>query len=54
MSNNEMFKEYKKNQIINANQPKLILMLYDGAIKFINRAIELIPKKKANNIEEDS
>jgi flagellar secretion chaperone FliS len=52
MSNNEMFKEYKKNQIINANQPKLILMLYDGAIKFINIAIELIPKKKASNIEE--
>jgi len=52
MSNNEMFKEYKKNQINNANQPKLILMLYDGAIKFINKAIELISKKNASNLEE--
>jgi flagellar secretion chaperone FliS len=52
VSGNELFKEYKKNQIINADQAKLILMLYDGAVKFINRALELIPKKKASNIEE--
>jgi len=52
MSNKEVFKEYKKNQIINANQSKLVLMLYDGAIKFINKAIELIPQKKPKNIEE--
>ncbi len=51
MSNNDVFKEYKKTQVNTANQGKLILMLYDGAIKFINKAIELIIQKKANNIE---
>lgn len=51
MSNNDVFREYKKTQINTANQGKLILMLYDGAIKFINKAIELIAQKKANNIE---
>ena len=52
MSNNDVFREYKKTEVNTANQGKLIIMLYDGAIKFINRAIELIPQKKANNIEE--
>jgi flagellar secretion chaperone FliS len=52
VSGNDLFKEYKKNQIINADQAKLILMLYDGAIKFINRALELMPKKKAVNLED--
>lgn len=32
--------EYKKTQITTANQGKLIVMLYDGAIKFLNIAIE--------------
>ena len=43
-----------KTQIDTANQGKLIVMLYDGAIKFINKAIELIPQKKSdpNKIEE--
>ena len=52
MSNNDVFREYKKTEVNTANQGKLIIMLYDGAIKFINRAIELIPQKKVNNIEE--
>ncbi len=34
------FNEYKKTQIATANQGKLIVMLYDGAIKFLNIAIE--------------
>jgi flagellar secretion chaperone FliS len=34
------FNEYKKTQITTANQGKLIVMLYDGAIKFLNIAIE--------------
>jgi flagellar protein FliS len=34
------FEEYKKTQITTANQGKLIVMLYDGAIKFLNIAIE--------------
>lgn len=34
------YDEYKKTQIETANQGKLIVMLYDGAIKFLNIAIE--------------
>ncbi len=34
------FNEYKKTQIATANQGKLIVMLYDGAIKFLNIAID--------------
>jgi len=34
------FEEYKKTQIATANQGKLIVMLYDGAIKFLNIAVD--------------
>ena len=44
--------KYKKTQIETADQGKLIMMLYDGAIKFVNKAIELMADKKANNIEK--
>jgi flagellar protein FliS len=46
------FNEYKKTQIATANQGKLIVMLYDGAIKFLNIAIENMNPKTydiANN-----
>ena len=43
--------KYKKTQIETADQGKLIMMLYDGAIKFVNKAIELMSHKK-RNIEE--
>jgi flagellar protein FliS len=39
------FNEYKKTQIATANQGKLIVMLYDGAIKFLNIAIENMSPK---------
>lgn len=53
MSNQqEVFKKYKKTQIDTANQGKLILMLYDGAIKFINQALDLLKDKKSNNLEQ--
>lgn len=45
------YKQYKKTQIDGADQGKLILMLYDGAIKFINKALELIEEKSPGNIE---
>lgn len=32
--------QYKETQINTANQGKLIVMLYDGAIRFLNTAIE--------------
>ncbi|HQO40892.1 MAG TPA: flagellar export chaperone FliS, partial [Spirochaetota bacterium] len=36
------YNQYKQTQISTANQGKLIVMLYDGAIKFLNIAIENI------------
>jgi len=45
------YMKYKKTQIETADQGKLIMMLYDGAIKFVNKAIELMSHKK-RNIEE--
>ncbi len=34
------YDQYKRTEISTANQGKLIVMLYDGAIKFLNIAIE--------------
>lgn len=34
------YSQYKKTEIDTANQGKLIVMLYDGAIKFLNTAVE--------------
>jgi flagellar protein FliS len=34
------YDQYKETQVTTANQGKLIVMLYDGAIKFLNIAIE--------------
>jgi len=36
------YNQYKQTQISTANQGKLIVMLYDGAIKFLNIALENI------------
>lgn len=43
---NAGFQAYKKIQIGTANQGKLIIMLYDGAIKFVNAAVGGIENKK--------
>jgi flagellar protein FliS len=43
---NAGFEAYKKIQIGTANQGKLIVMLYDGAIKFVNIAINAVDEKK--------
>lgn len=37
---------YKETQVKTANQGKLIVMLYNGAIKFLKLALENLPKKK--------
>ncbi len=37
--------QYKETQVATANQGKLIVMLYDGAIKFLNIAIEKMEPK---------
>ncbi len=46
MSANNVYKQYKETEINNANQGKLIIMLYDGAIKHLNKALDCIPKKE--------
>ncbi len=51
MALNNPYMQYKKTQIETADQGKLIMMLYDGAIKFVNKALELMPDKR-HNIEE--
>lgn len=53
MEFNDPYKQYKATQISTANEGKLILMLYDGAIKFVNKAIELMPKKEIENIHNN-
>ncbi len=40
MPNRNQLNQYKETQVITANQGKLIVMLYDGAIKFLNIAVE--------------
>ncbi len=48
MQKNLGVKDYQSMQILSAKPEKLILMLYDGAIRFIQQGIKAIEK---NNIE---
>lgn len=45
MSNINPYNQYKQTQITTANQGKLIVMLYDGAIKFLNIALDNMSPK---------
>ena len=38
-------KEYRHNEISTSGQGKLIVMMYEGAVKFVNLAIEGVDKK---------
>ena len=40
LPNKNPYDQYKKTQVTTANQGKLIVMLYDGAIKFLNIALD--------------
>lgn len=44
-TNKDPYEKYKETQIKTANQGKLIVMLYDGAIRFLNQAKDAIGKK---------
>jgi len=44
--NKNPYNQYKQTQITTANQGKLIVMLYDGAIKFLTIALDNIEPKK--------
>ena len=41
--------QYRRNQISTSNQGRLILMMYEGAIKFTTMAAESIEKGDASN-----
>ena len=45
MSTTNPYDQYKQTQITTANQGKLIVMLYDGAIKFLNIALDNMSPK---------
>lgn len=40
MNNMDVLRSYKETQVKTATPGKLILMLYDGAIKYLNQALE--------------
>ena len=46
MLNKNPYNQYKTTQITTANQGKLIVMLYDGAIKFLTIALDNMEPKK--------
>lgn len=48
---NNPYGTYKDNAILTAPPEELVLLLYDGAIKFINIAIEASKKKDAHRIK---
>ena len=50
MSSKNPYKAYKKVQIQTANQGKLIVMMYDGIIKNINKALDYLPNKEYESI----
>ncbi len=50
---NNASNQYKQMQIKTANQGKLIVMLYDAAIKAVKVAIEEIPKKNTYVIHKN-
>ncbi len=45
--------QYKETQVKTANQGKLILMMYDGAVKFIRQALENLPQKKYDAVNNN-
>ena len=53
MAFNNPYQQYKKTQVDTASQGKLIVMMYDGAIKFINVAIETMPTKNIEKIHNN-
>lgn len=43
--NNSMYNTYRQNSIMTASSKELVLMLYDGGIRYCNLAIEAFEKK---------
>jgi flagellar protein FliS len=47
------YAQYKNNKIMNATPPELTLMLYDGAIKFLNVAEFSLEKKDLQKVHDN-
>ena len=47
------YAQYKNNKVMSASGPELTLMLYDGAIKFLNIADYAIEKKDISKAHEN-
>ncbi|WP_366923005.1 flagellar export chaperone FliS [Metallumcola ferriviriculae] len=50
---NSALNAYKKNQVQTISQEKLVLMLYDGAVKFTLNAIEALDDKDISRANEN-
>lgn len=46
------FQQYKESSILTATPEELTLMLYDGAIKFLNQAKDAIDRKDLQNAND--
>ena len=51
---NNPFEQYKETKIITANQGKLIVMLYDGAIKFLNIAFDNMDEPRTYDVANNN
>ncbi len=47
------FADYNKNRILNASPAELTLMLYEGAVKFCNQAINAIEQRNIPKAHEN-
>lgn len=47
--NSNPFQSYKKTDVLTANRETILIMMYDGAIRFLKKAID---SSKANKVEE--
>lgn len=45
MAINDAYEKYKKVDVSTASQSKLIIMMYDGAVKFLDKACKAMDKK---------
>ncbi|WP_034764481.1 flagellar export chaperone FliS [Chrysiogenes arsenatis] len=53
MSVKDPYGAYKRNEIQGASQGRLIILLYDGAIRFLNQSIVAIEKKDIGAAHEN-
>ena len=43
------YQKYKQTQVMSASREKLLLMMYEGAIKFTKKAIEAVEQKNVHD-----